>query len=177
MKNNLLIFAVLVSLFNIHLNAYSESNQFKLVKVMKITQDGSKYISSNGGVNWTLQKSNYNDKQKILLLKKDGKYLSTNSGTAWTKIQNKQIANSWNLSIFPNPAENIITLSLKGIEPGSVTISVFNIHGEKVIEKNFIVNTDENQFSSDISFLPNGMYFVKITRNLRELFGNNFIKN
>ena len=61
------------------------------------------------------------------------------------------------LSIFPNPSTNKVTLSSSAIN-GNTQLSIFNVSGEKVIERQ-LTNT-ETQI--DISALPRGVYFVRV---------------
>jgi PKD repeat protein len=74
------------------------------------------------------------------------------------------------LNISPNPSNDKITIS----HPAFITISnlsIFNVNGEKVIERQLI----ENETQIDISALPPGIYFVKL-QNLRMVEVGKFIK-
>ncbi len=177
MKKYLIFLILLFLLPNIHFKLLSETNALKLVKVMRINQDGSKYLSTNSGISWTLQKSSFINDKKILLVTKNGQFISINSGTSWTKLECDKADVVWDISLYPNPAKSIITFSLKNVEPGILTAVIYNTLGEKVIESNVLVHIDGNKFSSDISFLPVGVYFVRINKGLTELYRNSFIKN
>ncbi len=61
------------------------------------------------------------------------------------------------LAIFPNPAKDKITLSFARIT-GNTQLSIFNVSGKKVIERQLTVT--ETQL--DISTLPQGVYFVRV---------------
>lgn len=62
-----------------------------------------------------------------------------------------------NLLIYPNPGRKSVTITLPVINDVSI-LSVFNVSGEKVIEKQ--IRQPETQL--DINFLPRGVYFVRV---------------
>jgi hypothetical protein len=66
-----------------------------------------------------------------------------------------------NIHIAPNPTSE--TISVNSIGTGDYCVSIFNIKGEKVMEKLF---EDADPMRIDVSNLPTGIYFVKIiTKN------------
>jgi len=69
--------------------------------------------------------------------------------------------------IYPNPAKNLITI--KGEFNGSENITIFNLLGQKVVEKNTISNEDK----IDVSSLSNGVYTIYFN-NLK--VGRKFVK-
>ncbi len=63
-----------------------------------------------------------------------------------------------NLSIYPNPANSEITISLK--ESMEAEIRVFDITGKLLIFENDVLIA--NTFSMDVSSLPSGVYFIRL---------------
>lgn len=61
------------------------------------------------------------------------------------------------LKLYPNPAKDKITIS-SSAKAGNAHLSIFNISGEKVIERQLI----DNETQIDISTLPRGVYFVRL---------------
>jgi N-acetylneuraminic acid mutarotase len=61
------------------------------------------------------------------------------------------------ISIIPNPSNNKITISSPAIT-GNTLLSIFNVSGKKVIEKQLT----DNETQIDISALPRGVYFVRL---------------
>jgi hypothetical protein len=62
-----------------------------------------------------------------------------------------------NIKVSPNPAKDNITISSPAIT-GDTQLSIFNVNGEKVIERQLTYN--ETQIN--ISALPRGVYFVRL---------------
>jgi hypothetical protein len=61
------------------------------------------------------------------------------------------------ITIIPNPAKEKITISHPSLT-GNSRLSIFNVSGEKVIER----QPTDNETQLDISALPRGVYFVKV---------------
>jgi hypothetical protein len=60
-------------------------------------------------------------------------------------------------TITPNPSKDKVTISLPGIN-NNTQLSIFNVNGEKVIEKPL----NDNETQIDISALPRGVYFMRL---------------
>lgn len=65
------------------------------------------------------------------------------------------------ISVYPNPAVNVLVVKLKDIDCADYTISVSDISGKKLIS----TLTGENEVSVDISSLPAGIYFIEASGN------------
>ncbi len=74
-----------------------------------------------------------------------------------TKIN--EIYNQERINIFPNPASDRITFNYAGTQ--NVKMEVFNMIGESILETVLIKETA----NVDISFLPKGIYIIKLTGN------------
>jgi hypothetical protein len=61
------------------------------------------------------------------------------------------------ITIIPNPSNDKITITSSALT-GIIQLSIFNVNGEKVIEKQL---TDK-ETQLDISALPRGVYFVRV---------------
>ena len=68
-----------------------------------------------------------------------------------------------NVDIFPNPVNNLLTLFLNK----SDNISIFNLLGETVIQKNFSSN-EKQKVELDVSLLSPGIYFIKVGNEVRK---------
>jgi subtilisin family serine protease len=69
----------------------------------------------------------------------------------------EEVAGETGIRIIPNPARDLITVSLPMLI-GIAQLTLFNITGEKLIEKQ--ITQAETQI--DISALPRGVYFVRV---------------
>ncbi|MEN0004154.1 MAG: T9SS type A sorting domain-containing protein [Bacteroidota bacterium] len=69
-----------------------------------------------------------------------------------------------NIKIFPNPARDLVTLSLDQAMGEEATITIFNTNGQLMqqIQYNTIENTTEE---ISIDKLPAGTYFVHVRTN------------
>jgi hypothetical protein len=84
------------------------------------------------------------------------------SGVSFNHVPNRTLKNS--LSIFPNPATNVINIETLKSETNN-KMQVFNIQGTLLFEKVFYGST----FQTDLSNLSNGVYFVQIiSENLNQ---------
>lgn len=81
--------------------------------------------------------------------------------------------NEYDFSIYPNPANNEITISHKaGLEIGS-EILIYNSMGQIILEKTI---TNQNRQKIDIASLKNGMYFLEIVSKEVSIARKTFIK-
>ena len=64
-------------------------------------------------------------------------------------------------SLYPNPAQDIVNVSLNGIDANGAVIELFNQVGQVVISKTLNGNTNIAQIQTDE--LDAGVYFVKVT--------------
>ncbi len=64
-------------------------------------------------------------------------------------------------SIFPNPAEDRITISGLSKKQGNVWVEISSVSGVKVFEKSFYIN--QNSISFKLPDLPKGLWFVRVS--------------
>ena len=83
-----------------------------------------------------------------------------------------------NLSCFPNPANNLITIQYKLNTPSKVNFSITNSLGEKVetLIDNTIQANGEHMINYRLNYLLSGLYFINMTINGRT-YTKNFIVN
>lgn len=75
------------------------------------------------------------------------------------------------ISIFPNPTKDVVTLSVRAENAGTLNVNVFDITGKIVaspVQGQSLTN-GENKFTMDTIALQNGIYFVTLsTENGKE---------
>ncbi len=72
------------------------------------------------------------------------------------------LASELNLHAFPTPFQNILQLNLEAKRNESATIELFNISGQKLLERVVNILAGNNQFNLNTNTLQSGIYIVKI---------------
>lgn len=88
-------------------------------------------------------------------------YQSNTINMISTNIVNSSLVDD--LFIYPNPANNQITIDFTSIKSEQVTVRYKNLLGQLVFEKPFeVLENQKNSFNQDISEFNKGVYFVEI---------------
>jgi hypothetical protein len=66
-------------------------------------------------------------------------------------------------NIFPNPAQDAITLNLKNFAVPVIGYELYNSQGELVKTENISLTNGDALYNLDLSYLEKGLYFVKLT--------------
>ena len=70
------------------------------------------------------------------------------------------------LSVFPNPASDMINIQLKLNTKGNVAIELFDILGKKIAEENFYSSSGDLQvLKIDVTHINNGIYLLRTQTN------------
>jgi hypothetical protein len=86
-------------------------------------------------------------------------------------INDAVLTNKYSMSIFPNPARNILNLKVNSIDiDENLNIKVVSVHGNTIWQDSRNATTKEYNCILDISFLPPGTYLI-VTTN-----GNNTLE-
>jgi hypothetical protein len=80
------------------------------------------------------------------------------NGVAITEIQ---VAN-YNLSCFPNPAQENIQVNISTIKNGIYNLQLANIAGQTVYSSTLKLSEGQNVKTISIAELPKGMYFLSL---------------
>ncbi len=122
--------------------------------------------TTNGGNDWSLQYTggpyglglscvHFLNESTGFVMGSKGLILKTTNGGTTGINESEAIQNT--ITIFPNPVKDRITLSSPFVT-NNIQFSVFNVSGEKVIERQLT----DNETQLDISALPQGVYFVRV---------------
>src|SRR5690606_12002553 len=68
-------------------------------------------------------------------------------------------------SVYPNPADNFITIEWNATEQGTTHIVLTDITGKMVKENNIHNTTGINAVTMDVSMLPKGVYLLSAINN------------
>ncbi|REC80104.1 hypothetical protein DRF60_03740 [Chryseobacterium elymi] len=88
---------------------------------------------------------------------------------------NEQIKNSLDFKIYPNPADNELTVKFKSAE-NKINIQIIDFSGKVFFKKDVQSSTGNYSEKLDISNLPNATYFVLVKEGTKRI-QKTFIKN
>jgi len=77
------------------------------------------------------------------------------------------------IEIYPNPANEVLSINLGHLDLATVKIEVMNSIGQVVL----ISDAKSNQVDLNVSELSSGIYFIKMVQNGKESINQKFIKN
>ena len=72
-------------------------------------------------------------------------------------------------SVFPNPAQNTVSLDLEGVKPGMYKLSLINTLGQIKYENEWFQSDTYLNQTIDVSGLAKGVYSLKISNPFGEI--------
>ena len=81
--------------------------------------------------------------------------------------------NAASISIFPNPADNVVNVTINATVTGPVQVELFNMAGQKIST----VTAADNKAVIDVAGLAAGSYLIICNRNGTKIGGATIIKN
>lgn len=76
---------------------------------------------------------------------------------------NEQVQSFGSVSVYPNPANEQVNLTINMVQSNSVSITLFNTIGQAVLVENRELASGNNLVQLNTSSLPAGVYFVNVT--------------
>ncbi len=67
--------------------------------------------------------------------------------------------------LYPNPASDMLNIEVNASQASEMSISIYNIMGQKVMDQNVNITTGMNTRNINISDLNSGIYFVTVKAN------------
>ncbi len=94
----------------------------------------------------------------------------TDGSVDYSEIKTITNRRTFNASVLTNPvADNNLKLTVTSIKPAQVQIAIINMQGKTMLSQKInVAGTMQNKIFN-ISALPNGIYFIKITGNKEQL--------
>ena len=86
------------------------------------------------------------------------------SATQSLKLQN----NTETMGVYPNPFDNQLNININLSQKQFIKLSVFDVLGKEVIRKEHNEQTLSISFEKEVTDLPKGAYFLKITTENQE---------
>ena len=87
-------------------------------------------------------------------------YLDSDVALSLNEFDNVQF------SMFPNPANDLVTIRLNANNFGNVTVNIIDLQGKLILEQHI---SEGNTMELDIADLQSGLYFVKLNANNKSL--------
>lgn len=86
--------------------------------------------------------------------------------TGWDGTEEHNAVNPMTAArVYPNPANGVLNIEVNAASNSDATMTVFNIMGQKVVEKNANLYTGINTTSINTNELSSGVYFVTVKAN------------
>ena len=70
---------------------------------------------------------------------------------------------SFSAQLYPNPNKGLFEVFLSGQKNEVFSIELFNLHGQSILQKNYLHTKAENVIPFDLHYLPAGSYQIAIT--------------
>lgn len=77
------------------------------------------------------------------------------------------VALQWNMLLYPNPTNALLTIALENLDERQLYITIFNCLGELVFENNYERLGNNFKQTIELGFLDSGVYQVRITDGRR----------
>jgi photosystem II stability/assembly factor-like uncharacterized protein len=141
--------------------------------ILKTTDGGLNWLGQVSGTTASLGSVYFPTRDTGYIVGYNGTILKTTNGGGLPVGIGDEPSAIKSLNISPNPATANITIELPSTVPVNNTIlSIYNINAQKVISRRIT----EPETVIDISTLPGGVYFARLT-NERTLMAGKFIKH
>lgn len=141
-------------------------------------EDGRLYKTENGGINWEYLTQQYGINSieiiddKIYTVGTNGKiYRSDVEYTTDSKLNTTEFHLENNISIYPNPTKNFVTIKSNSSE-NIKFIELYNTLGQLMYYEVIADKTDSN---IDLSKFRDGIYFIKINFENNKIFSSKLI--
>ena len=122
------------------------------------------FLSSNNGTSWTAVNNGLTNTIVLsLAISGSNIFAGTDGGGVWKRALSEMgiEENNYksNITLYPNPANNKVTITNNNLPAKETTISIFNIQGELMLSEKF---KEQNAIELNISKFAGGIYILKI---------------
>ena len=138
--------------------------------ILKTKDGGLNWLKQNAGTSESLRSVYFLNPDTGFVVGSNGTILKTTNGGGWGAGLNQSSLISKLLEISPNPASTQITIETPAIQAQS-QLSISNISGQQLLTHEIT----EPKTLIDLSSLPSGVYFVRLTSEKNVAIGK-FIK-
>jgi len=89
-------------------------------------------------------------------------FTALQSFTTSMKLSENLTSSVSEMKLNPNPASDLVSISISARENHPATVLVFNAMGQQMMQQSFELQEGSNEFPLNISSLTSGIYFVKV---------------
>lgn len=101
---------------------------------------------------------------------------SSSDSVQIVNVNTTSLETNHQLSVFPNPSDGMYHLTLEGETAGEICITVLNTLGEVIYKHIYPTWANGQAISLNLSFVPNGVYYLKVETKGREMFRKVLVK-
>jgi hypothetical protein len=138
--------------------------------MLKTTNGGTNWVALSSGTIWNLYSVYFTDANTGYAVGAVGTILKTTNGGGYPQGVNNFLSISNSLKLYPNPAFNDLTVETSETAT-QIQLSILNLEGQQLITRQLT----QPKTQLDISSLPSGVYFVRLTSDKSVVTGK-FIK-
>jgi uncharacterized protein YdeI (BOF family) len=86
------------------------------------------------------------------------------SGIKYSAVDRSQFSMAENVTVYPNPATDLLKVSIRSEASGSVMLSLYNNIGSAVFEREFSLSAGSNLIQVDIqeNSIEPGVYYLQL---------------
>lgn len=95
---------------------------------------------------------------RLRMVDRDGKF-------NYSAVVSVKFSNTANLNLYPNPANNQLTVNMNAENAGDETVSIYDAAGRVLQSQSMILVKGINKKVLDISLLSKGIYFIKLEKS------------
>lgn len=88
--------------------------------------------------------------------------VQTSTVTVTSTVGVTEIENG-SFTLFPNPSQGMVTLSMEGIATGDISMEIIDVTGKTVFTQNVLFDGNKTNYNLDLSSLENGTYLINIS--------------
>ena len=126
--------------------------------------NGGVFLTTNNGTSWTAVNNGLTNTIVLsLAISGSNIFAGTDGGGVWKRALSEMgiEENNYksNITLYPNPANNKVTITNNNLPTKETTINIFNIQGELMLSEKF---KEQNTIELNISKFAGGIYILKI---------------
>lgn len=103
--------------------------------------------------------------------------IGTGAGTKSVKVSETPVVLDNQISIYPNPASDVLNISVSSSNNSRVGIQLFDLRGKMVLNTEEELTEGDNTLKLNVSYLTDGLYFIRVKNGEFNLTQKVIIRN